>query len=627
MNILDGIVQGSQAWLDVRAQHYCASDAAAAMGVSKYKSRSDLMRQKATGYTPDVDAAKQRLFDAGHAAEDAARPLVERILGEELYPCVGTRVVDGLALLSSLDGITIDDSIVWESKQYNKALAAAVRAGDLEPHYWAQLEHALLVTEAEKVYFTTTDGTAENMVGMWYESIPERRAQVIASWKQFDEDLASYQHTEVLPPPVAKPIEPLPALALSFSGEVSIVHNLVAFRTAVEGRIAAINLTPKTDQEFVDGKATVKDLDDAAKKAKDALVRFRMQNADAAEVESTVTSLVELMDKTRLHLDKTIKAKELSRKVEILDEHRDMLAAHIAKLNESIGRPYLPAPEVDWATKIKGMRSFDSMQNTLSTALATAKIAANDQAEKIRANMKYLRDNAADHVALFPDVATIVLKAADDLQSLVTSRIALHKAEEAKKEAAIVHRANCNARINHIKGFVAMAQAKTTSADVLALIEQCNAVDMDGFAEHEAEATSARARTVASMQGIADALARSERAADVAKATAPVVEPPAAPVPASHSRFSSGYVPATARVATAAPVVSSPPSTPPSLSVGQIAKRLGFNLTGDFIKGLGFEAAAHVNNAKLYHESDFPLICRALIQHVEAAIEDATLAA
>ena len=69
-----------------------------------------------------------------------------------------------------------------------------------------------------------------------------------------------------------------------------------------------------------------------------------------------------------------------------------------------------------------------------------------------------------------------------------------------------------------------------------------------------------------------------------------------------------------ARAPAAAPV----PATPPSLKLDQIAERLGFTLTADFLKQLGFEPAATDRASKLYHERDFTHICAALIQHVNS---------
>ena len=66
----------------------------------------------------------------------------------------------------------------------------------------------------------------------------------------------------------------------------------------------------------------------------------------------------------------------------------------------------------------------------------------------------------------------------------------------------------------------------------------------------------------------------------------------------------------------AAPATAERTGTP-TLKLGQIAERLGFTLTADFLKGLGFEPAATDRASKLYFEADFPLILAALVRHIE----------
>lgn len=61
------------------------------------------------------------------------------------------------------------------------------------------------------------------------------------------------------------------------------------------------------------------------------------------------------------------------------------------------------------------------------------------------------------------------------------------------------------------------------------------------------------------------------------------------------------------------------PSTPPTLTLGKIGTRLGFNLTADFLRSIGFEPAGRERSAVLYHESDFPKICTALINRINTA--------
>ncbi|TWI69023.1 hypothetical protein IP91_00088 [Pseudoduganella lurida] len=56
----------------------------------------------------------------------------------------------------------------------------------------------------------------------------------------------------------------------------------------------------------------------------------------------------------------------------------------------------------------------------------------------------------------------------------------------------------------------------------------------------------------------------------------------------------------------------------PVLRLGQIGTRLGFSITAAFLTTLGFTAAGRERAAVLYHEADFPAICAALIDHIDA---------
>ena len=58
------IEQGSKEWHDFRAKHFTASDAPAMLGVSPYKTRIELLKEKKYGITQEIDAAT-----IGRAAE------------------------------------------------------------------------------------------------------------------------------------------------------------------------------------------------------------------------------------------------------------------------------------------------------------------------------------------------------------------------------------------------------------------------------------------------------------------------------------------------------------------------------------------------------------------------------
>ncbi|MFI8608540.1 YqaJ viral recombinase family protein [Pseudomonas sp. NPDC077649] len=54
------------------------------------------------------------------------------------------------------------------------------------------------------------------------------------------------------------------------------------------------------------------------------------------------------------------------------------------------------------------------------------------------------------------------------------------------------------------------------------------------------------------------------------------------------------------------------------LKLGDINSTLGFTVTADFLRSLGFEPANRERNAVLYRASDWPRICAALVQHINS---------
>ena len=123
MKIHSDIIQGSDTWHELRASvDGTASEAAAMLGLSKYMSRSELLRQKATGEVEEVTPAKQKIFARGHEVEELARPIAEAHIGEELYPATITNEIEGLNLLASMDGMTMMGDVGFEHKMTNAEL-------------------------------------------------------------------------------------------------------------------------------------------------------------------------------------------------------------------------------------------------------------------------------------------------------------------------------------------------------------------------------------------------------------------------------------------------------------------------------------------------------------------------
>ena len=188
------LIQGSPEWHAHRATHFNASDAPAMMGCSPYKTRTQLLHEMHTGLTPDVDAATQRRFDDGHRFEALARPRAEEIIGEDLYPVVGS---EG-KLSASFDGLTADDATAFEHKTLNAELHKAfnsmttINPAPIAPKdhqnclalmYRVQMEQQCMVSGATRVLFMASKWDSDDLVEerhCWYTPDAELRAALVA---------------------------------------------------------------------------------------------------------------------------------------------------------------------------------------------------------------------------------------------------------------------------------------------------------------------------------------------------------------------------------------------------------------------------------------------------------------
>ena len=429
MKIIENITQGGDSWHAHRASSRNASEAPIIMGESSFMSRQELLRQKATGYTPEVDAAKQRLFDAGHAAEHAARMLFEDATGEDFFTVVAT--TDDGYLSASMDGLNMAGDTLFEHKLFNAELAEAVRNNDIPPMYYWQLEQQLLVSGAEKVVFVCSDGTRENWEQMEYRSVPGRAEKLIAAWKQFDEDLANYQHVESAPKPTAAPITDLPALSVQIVGHVS-ASNLTEWKAVVTHRIESINANLQNDQDFVDADKMVKFLEEGEKKLD--LVKAQAQS-QAVEIDETFRAIDEIkatMRSKRLELSKLVEKRKTDIRAEILQEGKNALALHVGELNRKLGRVLMPVINADFAGVMKSKKNIDSLRDAVASELSRCKLEANEIAERIQTNLATL-EAAKEHAFLFSDVSTLAMKSPEDLGNVIKLRIAEHAADQQRK--------------------------------------------------------------------------------------------------------------------------------------------------------------------------------------------------
>ena len=444
---IHNVAQGSAEWLALRARFRTASEAPAMMGASKYQTRTDLLAAKKTGITPDITPSQQFIFDKGHATEALARPLTEALIGEELYPIVAT---EG-NLLASMDGATMLGETLFEHKLWNESVVAQVKAGDLAPHYYWQLEQQLLVSGAERVIFVCSDGTPENFVHMEYRPVAGRAAQLVEGWKQFEADLANFKMADAPSIVVGKAPDELPALRIELTGMVT-ASNLKMFEDSALAVNDSVKTTLSTDQDFADAKKAVKWCGDVEEAVAVAKKQALSQTQSIDELFSSLDRISAHARETRLKVDKLVKAQELLVKTTIKQKAELALADHIAAINKTLGKVTLPHIISDFAGAMKSKRTIASLQDAVDTELARAKIDASQAADSIRLNLTSLAELAVDHAFLFSDVQQLVTKANDDLVTLIKFRISEHQqAEQAKADAKRIAEEQESQRLAAIK--------------------------------------------------------------------------------------------------------------------------------------------------------------------------------
>lgn len=438
---IHNLIQGTPEWLEHRATHFNASDAPAMMGCSPYKTRTQLLQELHTGVAPDVDAATQRLFDDGHRFEALARPLAEEIIGEDIYPVVGS---EG-KLSASFDGLTMDYKAGFEHKTLNQQLSDVLHADckgfELPLHYRVQMEQQCLVSGAKRILFMATkwegEPGSETLVeqkSCWYYPDEKLRAEIVAGWAQLEKDLQAYAPAAADVKPEGRAPEALPALLVEISGQVTNT-NLPAFKEQALALFSKINRDLKTDEDFANAEQTVKWCSEAEARLAAAKQHALAQTANIDELFRTIDDISAEARRVRLDLDKLVKARKDAIRGEIKQRGVAALAEHISSLNTQLGKAYMTVVPADFESAMKGKKTVASLNDAVDTVLAKAKIEANAIAGNIQINLNYLREHAAEFKALFPDTGTIVLKAHDDLVALVKARIAEHKEAEAQRQA------------------------------------------------------------------------------------------------------------------------------------------------------------------------------------------------
>lgn len=443
------LAQGSAEWLNSRKQCFCSSEAPAMMGDSKFQSRRQLLAEKSGVERKPVDAATQRRFDEGHKSEGLARAHLEVETLDDYLPVVGVLNVDGLKLLASFDGLN-SSGVPWEHKAWNKTLAENVRNQVLEPHYYWQLEHQLLVCGGDEALFMCSDGTRENRVSMTYFSVPERRARLLEGWRLFAADLKGFEVEPVVEVVESSCSDSMPVLSAQVSG--SAVSSNIGECIKFVRLLAAKQLVtmPDSDQDFADKEQLAKNLKASRAALKKSVAEVRDNFEAFAAFESDAIRLDAILQKLQSHSEKCVKDGKAAKKQAVFDAAQKSLAEFIDDCDARI-KPHsivaiVGGVHADWSTAAKGKRSIESIKSAVDEVLTKLRIDITAVVSVVDQNMALIATPDVDKFSfLFRDGNAILSMNPESFQAVVKQRIINHEnemAEKAKKEELEVQKFN-----------------------------------------------------------------------------------------------------------------------------------------------------------------------------------------
>ncbi len=190
--------QGTEAWHVHRQQYRNASETPAVMGLSPFVTPYQLWTYK----TGRAACQSNYVMQRGTLLEPKARTVYEAMTELVMEPQV---LVNGL-YSASLDGLLLTGDCLLEIKCPMKGRESdtwrQAEAGDIPEHYWWQVQHQLMVSEAELAHFFVFDGVSEGLL-VEVKPEPEKWYDIFQAWAGFQ----SYLDKDCPPPLVENDVE------------------------------------------------------------------------------------------------------------------------------------------------------------------------------------------------------------------------------------------------------------------------------------------------------------------------------------------------------------------------------------------------------------------------------------
>lgn len=426
--------QGTDDWLEHRLKCRNASDVPAMLNCHPTRTRNELIRETLGYDKHPLTWYQERLFAEGHEHEAKARPWAEEILETDLLMPTISAEVDGLLLSASYDGLDMMDFSAFEHKMLNKENVEEVESGELSLKYRGQMEQQLLLSGADSVLFMVSNGVKETMRYCFYKTDPELRQRIIDGWHQFEDDLENYVHVPEVVAPVIPDLMELPALDIQLHGGIKS-SNLEIYQQSAHEFIENINTELETDEDFAVADKTVKFLKEAEDRIKLVKRQALSQTHDIEEIFNALDSMDSEFASKRKELDKKVKAEKENKKQAICNDATEQLLKYVTQANKLLGDEYI-VHKVNFRLAIKSKRTLTSINNTVDSTLAEAKIEVKNLMRIAEKNLNHYNIAATDHLFLFMDLKTLVFKDHETFVLIIKARIDEHKENEETRLAA-----------------------------------------------------------------------------------------------------------------------------------------------------------------------------------------------
>ena len=149
--LINHIEQGTSEWLNWRKGVIGASDAPTIMGENPWKSPSYLLDEKLGNHKEWVGNEATR---EGSRLEDVARQKIAKEFKQKLSPAIVQDSKDPF-LAASLDALSSKNTTIYEIKCGAKSYALTSSTDEVPSYYVAQLQHMLMVTQLDSLFYAS----------------------------------------------------------------------------------------------------------------------------------------------------------------------------------------------------------------------------------------------------------------------------------------------------------------------------------------------------------------------------------------------------------------------------------------------------------------------------------------